>query len=109
MSIGRADYLALTTFNTRLGRPKAASRAADGPPDPLTGGREGATLAQPMAPETQHKVLVADREPTRRSVTRRALEVGGMTVCAEARDARSAVAAAVRERPDLCLLAVDIE
>ena len=32
-----------------------------------------------------------------------------MTVCAEAKDARSAVAAALRERPDLCLLAVDIE
>jgi DNA-binding NarL/FixJ family response regulator len=62
-----------------------------------------------MAPQTRHKVLVADREPARRSLTRRALEAGGMTVCAEARDARSAVAAALRERPDLCLLAVDIE
>jgi DNA-binding NarL/FixJ family response regulator len=62
-----------------------------------------------MAPQTRHKVLVAHREPGRRSVTRRALEARGMTVCAEARDARTAVAAALRERPDLCLLAVDIE
>jgi DNA-binding NarL/FixJ family response regulator len=62
-----------------------------------------------MAPQTRHKVLVARREPGRRSMTRRALEAGGMTVCAEARDARTAVAAALRERPDLCLLAVDIE
>jgi DNA-binding NarL/FixJ family response regulator len=36
---------------------------------------------------------------------RHALEEGGMTVCAEVGDSRTAVAAAVRERPDLCLLA----
>jgi DNA-binding NarL/FixJ family response regulator len=36
---------------------------------------------------------------------RRALEEGGMTVCAEVRDARTAITAAMRERPDLCLLA----
>jgi DNA-binding NarL/FixJ family response regulator len=35
---------------------------------------------------------------------RRALESGGFSVCAEARDAEEAIYAAVRERPDVCLL-----
>ena len=50
------------------------------------------------------RILVADGRIARRSAPRRVLEEGGLTVCAEVRDARTAVAAAVRERPDLCLL-----
>jgi DNA-binding NarL/FixJ family response regulator len=63
-----------------------------------------------MPPPTDaYRVLVADRQAERRSLTRRALEAGGLAVCAEAKDAHTAVAAALRERPDVCLLAVNIE
>jgi DNA-binding NarL/FixJ family response regulator len=50
------------------------------------------------------RVLVADDHPLARFGARRALERGGFVVCAEAEDAEGAVAAAVRERPDVCLL-----
>jgi DNA-binding NarL/FixJ family response regulator len=39
---------------------------------------------------------------------RLALEQAGFTVCAEASDAEGAVAAAIRERPDLCLLDIQM-
>jgi DNA-binding NarL/FixJ family response regulator len=52
-------------------------------------------------------VLVADDHPLARMGVKLALERGGMHVCAEATDGPSAVVAAVRERPDVCL--VDIQ
>jgi DNA-binding NarL/FixJ family response regulator len=48
-------------------------------------------------------VLVADDHPPTRAGVRLALANGGFTVC-EVGDAQSAVEAAVRERPDICLL-----
>ncbi|HZK51802.1 MAG TPA: response regulator transcription factor [Actinomycetota bacterium] len=50
------------------------------------------------------KVLLADDHPSTRAGVRFALEAADMVVCAEVGDAPSAVAAAERERPDLCLL-----
>jgi DNA-binding NarL/FixJ family response regulator len=53
------------------------------------------------------RVLIADdHAPTRQEIAR-ALEDGGpFEICALARDAPAAVAAALRERPDVCLLDV---
>jgi DNA-binding NarL/FixJ family response regulator len=50
------------------------------------------------------RVLIADDHPPTRVGVRAALEEGGFEVCAEARDAPSAVKAALRERPEVCLL-----
>ena len=50
------------------------------------------------------RVLVADDHPPTRAGVRIALERGGFVVCAEAPDGASAIAAARRERPDVCLL-----
>jgi DNA-binding NarL/FixJ family response regulator len=50
------------------------------------------------------RVLVADDHVPTRAGVRVALEAGGFVVCAEAADAAGAVAAAVREKPDVCLL-----
>jgi DNA-binding NarL/FixJ family response regulator len=52
------------------------------------------------------RVLIADDHPTFRRSVRAVLEGDGFDVCAEAADAREAVEAARRERPDVCLLAV---
>lgn len=52
------------------------------------------------------RVLVADDHPPTRAGVRRVLEQDGFVVCAEVADASSAVAAALRERPDVCLLDV---
>ena len=52
------------------------------------------------------RVLVADDHPPARAGVRAALERGGFVVCATAADARSAIEAARRERPDVCLLDV---
>jgi DNA-binding NarL/FixJ family response regulator len=52
------------------------------------------------------RVLIADDHPPTRTGVRIALERGGLEVCAEAADARGAVEAALRERPDVCLLDV---
>jgi DNA-binding NarL/FixJ family response regulator len=49
-------------------------------------------------------VLVADDHPPTRAGVRLALENGGFAVCAEVGDAVAAVDAAVRFRPDICLL-----
>jgi DNA-binding NarL/FixJ family response regulator len=50
-------------------------------------------------------VLIADDHAPTRADMREALERNGrFTVCAEAADGAAAVEAAVRERPDLCLL-----
>ncbi len=51
-------------------------------------------------------VLIADDHPPTRAGIRASLESDGFVVTAEVADAPSAVKAAVRERPDLCLLDV---
>jgi DNA-binding NarL/FixJ family response regulator len=53
---------------------------------------------------SEPKVLVADDHAPTRAGVRIALAKGGFVVCAEVADASSAVAAAMRERPDICLL-----
>jgi len=50
------------------------------------------------------RVLIADDHAPTRDDVRRALEDGGMTVCAEAADAAHAVQLALETRPDICLL-----
>lgn len=50
------------------------------------------------------RVLVADDHPPTRARVRAALEGHGFAVCAEVADAASALAAATREHPDVCLL-----
>jgi DNA-binding NarL/FixJ family response regulator len=52
------------------------------------------------------RVLLADDDLPIRAGVRAVLEDGGFVVCAEATDASGAVEAAVRERPDICLLGV---
>jgi DNA-binding NarL/FixJ family response regulator len=52
------------------------------------------------------RVLIADDHPPTREDVRQALDQGEFDVCAEAADASEAVQAAVRERPDVCLLDV---
>jgi DNA-binding NarL/FixJ family response regulator len=50
------------------------------------------------------RVLVADDHPPTRAGVRAVLEENGFDVCAEACSAEEAVAAALRETPDICLL-----
>jgi two-component system nitrate/nitrite response regulator NarL len=58
-----------------------------------------------MTDERRLRVVIADDHPPTRDDIRRALLAdGGFVVCAEAAHAAEAVAAAVRERPDVCLL-----
>jgi two-component system, NarL family, nitrate/nitrite response regulator NarL len=52
------------------------------------------------------RVLVADDHPPTRRGVRQTLEQQGFLVCAEAASAEGAVEAALRERPDVCLLDV---
>lgn len=52
------------------------------------------------------RVLIADDHPPTRAGVRIALERDGIEVCAEVTNAADAVEAALRERPDLCLLDV---
>jgi two-component system, NarL family, nitrate/nitrite response regulator NarL len=51
-------------------------------------------------------VLIADDHVPTRAGVRRVLEARGFEVCAEAGTAQAAIKAAVRERPDVCLLDV---
>jgi DNA-binding NarL/FixJ family response regulator len=66
------------------------------------------TAPDEAARPTAATVLVADPHAATRAGLRIALEKHGMRVAAEAGDAPSAVDAAVRTRPDVCLLALDI-
>ena len=54
------------------------------------------------------RVLIADDHPPTRAGVRLALEGGDFEVCAEVADAPSAVAAARAERPDVCLLDINM-
>jgi DNA-binding NarL/FixJ family response regulator len=60
-------------------------------------------LIEPVA-----RVLLADDHPAVRDGVRGAIEGRGFVVCAEAADASEAVAAALRDRPDLCLLDINM-
>jgi DNA-binding NarL/FixJ family response regulator len=53
-------------------------------------------------------VLIADDHPLVRAGVGHALTQHGVHVCAEVADAPAAVAAALRERPDVCLLDIDM-
>ena len=64
-------------------------------------------MADTRAPHTL-TVLLADDHPLVREGAREALADSGIRVCAEAGDAPGAVAAALRERPDVCLLDIDM-
>ena len=55
-------------------------------------------------PEQRFRVLIADDHPPTRAGVRAALSRDGFDVCAEAADAASAIEAARRDRPDVCLL-----
>ena len=54
------------------------------------------------------RVLIADDHPMTRVGVRLALERGGFEICAEADDGPSAVESAIRERPDVCLLDIQM-
>lgn len=54
------------------------------------------------------RVLIADDHPALARTVKEMLERNGFDVCAEAGSGPDAVAAALRERPDLCLLDVDM-
>jgi len=54
------------------------------------------------------RVLIADDHPPTRSGVRIALERGGFQICAEAADSPAAVQAARQERPDVCLLDINM-
>jgi DNA-binding NarL/FixJ family response regulator len=54
------------------------------------------------------RVVVADDHPMTRVGVRVALERDGFVICAEAEDAASAVEAAERESPDICLLDIQM-
>jgi len=62
----------------------------------------------PVALRRPLRVLIADGSPSERFGVRRALEDAGCVVCAEAADAPEAVEAAASERPDLCLLDMEL-
>lgn len=57
-------------------------------------------------PGPLHALIADDHEPTRDDINRVLMDDGRFHVCAVAADAAQAVQAAVRERPDVCLLDV---
>jgi DNA-binding NarL/FixJ family response regulator len=59
-----------------------------------------------MSATATPRVLIADDHAPTRVGVRMALERDGIEVCAEVKNASDAVEAALRERPDLCLLDV---
>jgi DNA-binding NarL/FixJ family response regulator len=54
------------------------------------------------------RVLIADDHPPTRAGVQAALERDGFIVCAQVADARGAIEAAMRERPDICLLDIQM-
>ena len=61
-----------------------------------------------MSARKDFRVLIGDDHPSTRTGIRRALEGHGFSVCAEESDAEGAIAAAVRDRPDVCILDVQL-
>lgn len=64
--------------------------------------------AEPLARARSARILVAETHPLTRFGIRRALEEQGFSITAEAADAAAAVEAALRERPDVCLLDAEL-
>jgi DNA-binding NarL/FixJ family response regulator len=54
------------------------------------------------------RVLIADAQTTTSAGVRMSLQGHGFTVCSEVQSAPAAIEAAVRERPDLCLIEIDL-
>ena len=54
------------------------------------------------------RVLIADDHAPTRAGVRQSLEAGGFTVCAEAADGEQAIALAIEEKPDVCLLDISM-
>ena len=69
---------------------------------PQSGAREG--LSRPPA-----RVLVAASYPAMRAGIRLVLEENGFEICAEASNAKSAAAASLRERPEICLVHINLD
>src|SRR3954447_498452 len=63
-------------------------------------------MSDPVEPRQAHVLIAAERLPTRVGL-RLALEPEAR--CTEAADAQPAVNAAVRDRPDVCLLGLDLD
>ena len=57
-----------------------------------------------MPADTQLRVVIADDDPIARRLLSRALRARGMTVVAEAKDGREAVALGLIHRPDVAVL-----
>ena len=57
---------------------------------------------------SETRVLIADEHAATRGGIRVVLEDEGFTICGEVTDARAAIETAVRERPDIALLEVEI-
>jgi DNA-binding NarL/FixJ family response regulator len=69
------------------------------------GGRDAQKVETPTRPL---RILIADDHPLIRCALRHDLERGGLEVCADVPTGAEAVQAALRERPDLCLLDVQM-
>lgn len=59
-----------------------------------------------MEAQSNPRVLLADEQASTRASVRNLLESSGFSVCAEAADEPEAIRAALRERPDICLIDV---
>lgn len=81
-------------------------RALDGSSRPAAclPGRTARIL--PRVQTASLRVLIADDHPWFRDALREDLERGGLEICAEAGTGAEAIAAARRERPEVCLLDV---
>ncbi len=53
-------------------------------------------------------VVLVDDQPLVRTAVRRLLEAEGFSIAAEAGDAEAAIEAVIREKPDLCLMDIEI-
>jgi DNA-binding NarL/FixJ family response regulator len=69
---------------------------------------EKAASTAPGSEERPLRVLIADDHPLVREGVRGALADSGVEVCAEDVDAAGAVLSALRERPDVCLLDINM-
>lgn len=55
------------------------------------------------------RVVLAEAHPTIRAAVRNVLEADGFVVCGEAEDAEEGLRVALRERPDVCLVGLQLE
>ena len=69
--------------------------------------RVGAQTVSSSSPEKGARILIADHSLVRLGI-RMAVEEDVLEVCAEAADAESAIAEAIRARPDVCLVGWDL-